>query len=42
MRHGNGLSLSIPSPLHIIAMKLHALRSPASFAKALPCKMVKH
>ena len=25
---GNGQSLSIPSPLHLIAMKLHALRNP--------------
>lgn len=32
---GNGLSLAIPSPLHLIAMKLHALRSPARFENGI-------
>jgi hypothetical protein len=28
---GNGLSVVVPSPLHLIAMKLHALRNPERF-----------
>jgi hypothetical protein len=39
---GNGLSLAIPSPLHLIAMKLHALRSPARFANGIDLQDVKH
>ena len=39
---GNGLSLAIPSPLHLIAMKLHALRSPARFANGVDLQDVKY
>ena len=39
---GNGLSLVIPSPLHLIAMKLHALRSPARFANGVHLQDVKY
>lgn len=39
---GNGLSLSIPSPLHLIAMKLHALRSPARFENGVDLQDVKY
>ncbi len=39
---GNGLSLAIPSPLHLIAMKLHALRSPARFENGIDVQDVKH
>jgi hypothetical protein len=39
---GNGLSLAIPSPLHLIAMKLHALRSPARFENGIDLQDVKY
>ena len=39
---GNGLSFAIPSPLHLIAMKLHALRSPARFENGIDLQDVKH
>ena len=39
---GNGLSLAIPSPLHLIAMKLHALRSPARVENGIDLQDVKH
>lgn len=39
---GNGLSLAIPSPLHLIAMKLHALRSPTRFANGIDLQDVKY
>jgi hypothetical protein len=39
---GNALSLSIPSPLHLIAMKLHALRSPAHFENGVDLQDVKY
>ena len=39
---GNGLSLAIPSPLHLIAMKLHALRSPARFENGVDLLDVKY
>lgn len=39
---GNGLSLAIPSPLHLIAMKLHALRSPARFENGTDLQDVKY
>ena len=39
---GNGLSLAIPSALHLIAMKLHALRSPARFEHGIDLQDVKY
>jgi hypothetical protein len=39
---GNGLSLAIPSALHLIAMKLHALRSPARFENGIDLQDVKY
>jgi hypothetical protein len=39
---GNGLSLAIPSPLHLIAMKLHALRSPARVENGVDLQDVKY
>lgn len=39
---GNGLSLSIPSPLHLIAMKLHALQSPARLENGIDLQDVKY
>lgn len=39
---GNGLSLAIPSPLHLIAMKLHALRSPARVENGIDLQDVKY
>jgi hypothetical protein len=39
---GNGLSLAIPSPLHLIAMKLHALRSPARLENGVDLQDVKY
>ena len=39
---GNGQSLAVPSPLHLIAMKLHALRSPARFENGIDLQDVKH
>jgi hypothetical protein len=39
---GNGLSLPIPSPLHLIAMKLHALRSPARLENGIDLQDVKY
>lgn len=39
---GNGLSLAIPSPLHLIAMKFHALRSAARLEAGLDLQDVKH
>jgi hypothetical protein len=35
-------SLAIPSPLHLIAMKLHALRSPARFPNGIDLQDVKY
>jgi hypothetical protein len=39
---GNGLSLPIPNPLHLIAMKLHALRSPSRLERGIDLQDVKH
>ena len=39
---GNGLSFAIPSPLHLIAMKLHALRSPERFENGVDLQDVKY
>ena len=39
---GNGLTLAIPSPLHLIAMKLHALRNPQRFETGVDLQDVKH
>jgi hypothetical protein len=39
---GKGLNLLIPSPLHLIAMKLHALRSPQRFETGIDLQDVKH
>jgi hypothetical protein len=39
---GNGLSLAIPTPLHLIAMKLHALRNPARVENGIDLQDVKH
>ncbi|HSH37354.1 MAG TPA: hypothetical protein VK993_01100 [Chthoniobacterales bacterium] len=39
---GDGLSLRIPSALHLIAMKLHALRSPHRLAHGADVQDVKH
>lgn len=39
---GNGRSLAIPSALHLIAMKLHALRSPSRFENGIDLQDVKH
>ena len=39
---GNGLSLPIPSPLHLIAMKLHALRSPTRVENGIDLQDVKY
>ena len=39
---GKGLNLLIPSPLHLIAMKLHALRSPQRFETGVDLQDVKH
>jgi hypothetical protein len=39
---GNGLSLAIPSPLHLIAMKLHSLRSPQRLEDGVDLLDVKH
>lgn len=39
---GNGLSLAIPSPLHLIAMKLHALRNPDRLAHGVDLLDVRH
>jgi nucleotidyltransferase AbiEii toxin of type IV toxin-antitoxin system len=38
----NGLTLPIPSALHLIAMKLHALRSPARAESGVDLLDVKH
>jgi hypothetical protein len=39
---GNGLTLRIPSVLHLIAMKLHALRSPHRLAHGVDLQDVIH
>jgi hypothetical protein len=39
---GNDLKLAIPSPLHLIAMKLHALRNPARLESGIDLQDVKH
>jgi hypothetical protein len=39
---GNGLTLAIPSALHLIAMKLHALRSPARVENGIDLQDVKY
>ena len=39
---GNDLTLAIPSPLHLIAMKLHALRNPQRAEKGLDLQDVRH
>lgn len=39
---GNGLSLAIPSALHLIAMKLHALRSPHRLENGVDLQDVKY
>lgn len=39
---GNGRSLAIPTPLHLIAMKLHALRNPQRFERGIDLQDVKY
>src|SRR5258708_36310444 len=39
---GRDLRLTIPSPLHLVAMKLHALRNPARFESGIDLQDVKH
>jgi hypothetical protein len=39
---GNDMKLAIPSPLHLIAMKLHALRNPARLESGVDLQDVKH
>ncbi len=39
---GNGLSFAIPSPLHLIAMKLHALRNPMRAEMGIDLQDVRH
>lgn len=39
---GNGVRLPIPSALHLIAMKLHALRSPHRLAHGVDLQDVRH
>ena len=39
---GNNLIVSIPSPLHLIAMKLHALRNPQRLESGVDLQDVKH
>ena len=39
---GNGISLPIPTVLHLIAMKLHALRSPRRVEHGVDLQDVKH
>lgn len=39
---GNDLHLSIPSVLHVIALKLHALRNPARLESGVDLQDVKH
>jgi hypothetical protein len=39
---GNGLTLRIPCALHLIAMKLHALRSPHRLAHGIDLQDVTH
>jgi hypothetical protein len=39
---GNNVKLAIPSPLHLIAMKLHALRNPARLESGIDLQDVKH
>ena len=39
---GRGLTLPIPSALHLIAMKLHALRSPHRLAHGVDLQDVTH
>jgi hypothetical protein len=39
---GNDLKLPIPSPLHLIAMKLHGLRNPARLESGIDLQDVKH
>jgi hypothetical protein len=39
---GGGLTLSIPSPIHLIAMKLHAIRNPQRFETGVDLQDVKH
>lgn len=39
---GNDLHLTIPSALHLIALKLHALRNPARLESGIDLQDVKH
>lgn len=39
---GKNVKLAIPSPLHLIAMKLHALRNPARLETGIDLQDVKH
>lgn len=39
---GNNLMVPIPSPLHLIAMKLHAMRNPQRLASGVDLQDVKH
>ncbi|MEO8440420.1 MAG: hypothetical protein ABI540_09385 [Spartobacteria bacterium] len=39
---GNDLQLTIPSALHLIALKLHALRNPARLESGIDLQDVKH
>lgn len=39
---GSDLHLTIPSPIHLIAMKLHALRNPARLESGIDLQDVKH
>ena len=39
---GDGIQLQVPHPWHLIAMKLHALRSPQRFETGVDLQDVKH
>jgi hypothetical protein len=39
---GNNLTVAIPSPLHLIAMKLHALRNPQHLENGVDLQDVTH
>lgn len=39
---GEGLELFVPDPLHLVAMKLHALRSPHRVKRGVDLEDVKH
>lgn len=39
---GNGITVAVPHPLHLVAMKLHALRSPHRVADGIDLQDVIH